>query len=100
MEFRPSKWHPLARLFRSYTIGPDGVGKKRGVLSKSHQTVACERITNVDVLIGFLPGSSGVAVNTGAGEPVKLDMLTRQTANEAAGRIRVLITPRAAAAQV
>jgi uncharacterized membrane protein YdbT with pleckstrin-like domain len=79
--FRPSAWQLLRRVTCSYTISPDDLVMKRGIIRRRTKRIPREKITNVDLALNYvLPGMSGVKVNVGSGEPIVCTGLTRKNA--------------------
>ena len=84
--FKPSWWHGLSRLTRSYEVSDDALTIRWGVARRRHNRIPRSKITNVDVSLNYLnPGSSVVRVNVGSGEPIKRPGLTRRNAKALAG---------------
>ncbi len=80
-KFKPSWWHGLSRLTRSYEVSDDALTIRWGVVRRRHNRIPRSKITNVDVSLNYLnPGSSVVRVNVGSGEPIKCPGLTRRNA--------------------
>ena len=85
---KPSWWHPLHRIARSYTVTETDLTIRSGLITRREQTVPRDKVTNVDTALSrLIPGRSSVTVNVGSGEAIPCGNLTRAHARQLAAAL-------------